>query len=76
MLHIGISATIKDFEVPFFVGYFKIDESQDLRKTAAIACKNKHSEKIKEWGENWIKNLALVEVWSRETRENLLTIKI
>lgn len=76
MLHIGISATIKDFEVPFFIGYFKINESQDLRKTASIACKKCYEKNPEKYGENFLQRLQVVEVYDRQTNENLLTINL
>ena len=73
MIHIGITAKIKDFEVPFFIGYFKIPKEQDLRKTASIACKN-YAEKRA--NKNWLKRLKEVEVYERLTNKTLLTIKL
>ena len=72
-MHIGISAKIKTLSVPFHVGYFKIPDGQDLKKTASIACK-KYSEK-KEWPE-FITILQSVEVYDRITNQQLFKIKL
>lgn len=73
MLHIGITAYIRDFEVPVFIGYFKINENQDLRTSAAVACK-RYAEK-KNWGD-FLKRLKTVEVYDRITNNELLKIKL
>ena len=58
MKHIGITAHIKDFEVPPFVGYFKIQDEQDLSKSAAVACKRYAERK------NWPDFLARLKIGS------------
>ena len=73
MLHIGITAHIKDFEVPLFVGYFKIPDDQDLRKTASIACK-RYAEK-RNWPD-FLARLKMVEVYDRQTNNELLKIEL
>ena len=73
MIHIGITAKIKDFEVPLFVGYFKISENQDLRTSAAIACK-RYAER-KKWSD-FLARLKTVEVYDRQTNNELLKIEI
>jgi hypothetical protein len=73
MIHIGITAKLKDFEVPLFVGYFKIPKDQDLKATARAACKkyveNKHFT-------TFFSRLAEIEVYDRKTNEILLKIEI
>ena len=73
MKHIGISAKIYNFEVPIFIGYFRIAENQDLRKSASIACK-RYSER-KNWAD-FLKRLQTVEVYDRQTNNELLTINL
>ena len=73
MLHIGITAHIKDFEVPLFVGYFKIADEQDLRKSAAVACK-RYAER-KNWPD-FLARLKMVEVYDRQTNNELLKIEL
>jgi len=73
MQHIGITAHIKDFEVPLFVGYFKIKDGQDLRKTADIALQ-RYSDR-KNWAE-FFERIKTVEIYDRETNNELLTINL
>lgn len=73
MQHIGITAHLKNFEVPLFVGYFRINDGQDLRKTASIACK-RYADK-KQWAE-FLTRLKTVEVYERETNNELLKIEL
>lgn len=73
MIEIGISAKIKDFGVPFFLGYLKIPKEQDLKATARAAVQKYVKDK------NWTdfpKKLVEVEVYERLTNKTLLTIKI
>ena len=55
------------------MGYFKIPDSQDLKKTASIAWK-KYSEK-KQWPE-FLKILQSVEVYDRLTNQQLFKIEL
>lgn len=76
MKHIGISVTLNDFEVPFFIGFFRITEFQDIRQSAAIACKMYGDDYFKKYQKQWTSRIKLVEVWKRDTMENLLTINL
>lgn len=73
MKHIGITAHIRDFEVPLFIGYFKIADDQDLRKSAAVACK-KYAER-KKW-DDFLARIKTVEVYDRQTNNELLKIEL
>ena len=73
MIHIGITAKIKDFEVPLFLGYFKIPKEQDLKATARAGCQKYVKEK---YFPTFFERLQEVEVYERLTNKNLLTIKI
>lgn len=73
MRHIGISAQIYDFEPTIFIGYFKISDEQDLRKSAAIACK-RYAER-KNWTD-FLARLKTVEVYDRQTNNELLKIEL
>lgn len=73
MQHIGISAKIRDFEVPLFIGYFKISENQELMPSAAIACK-RYAER-KNWPD-FLARLKTVEVYDRQTNKELLKIEL
>ena len=73
MRHIGVTAHIRDFEVPLFVGYFKISENQDLKTSAAIACK-RYAER-KNWTD-FLKRLKTVEVYDRQTNKELLKVEL
>lgn len=73
MRHIGISAKICDFEPTFFIGYFKIADEQDLRKSAAVACK-RYAER-KNWPD-FLARLKTVEVYDRQTNKELLKIEL
>jgi len=73
MIHIGLTAKIKDFEVPIFLGYFKIPKEQDLKATARAACSKYVKEK---YFPTFLERLQEVEVYERLTNKTLLTIKI
>jgi hypothetical protein len=73
MIHIGITAKIKDFEVPLFLGYFKIPKEQDLKATARAAC----SKYVKDKNfTTFLERLHHIEIYERLTNKTLLTIKI
>jgi len=73
MIHIGITAKIKDFEVPLFVGYFKIPKEQDLKATARAGI-TKYV-KDKNWND-FTSRLQQIEIYERLTNKTLLIIKI
>lgn len=73
MIYIGITAKLKDFEVPLFVGYFKIPKAQDLKATARAACKN-YVEKRN--FPTFFARLKEIEVYDRKTNDTLLKIEI
>ena len=73
MKHIGISVKIANFEPTLFVGYFKIADEQDLRKSAAVACK-KYAER-KKWAD-FLARIKSVEVYDRQTNNELLKIEL
>lgn len=73
MIHIGITAKIKDFGVPFFLGYFKIPKDQDLKASARAAVQR--YVKDKNWAD-FPKKLVEVDIYEKETNKTLLIIKI
>jgi hypothetical protein len=73
MIHIGITAKIKDLEVPLFLGYFKIPKEQDLKATARAGCTKYVKDKN---FTTFFDRLQEIEVYERLTNKTLLIIKI
>lgn len=72
---VSVSAKIINFDVPFMLGFFKVDEKADLRKFASVKCYEfgiKHKE---EYNEDWLSLLSEATVYSEQNKE-LFNIKL